>query len=406
EKNEKEVKKMEKQLESVQSDQRAHHDKMTSLRVELAGARRHIQSLEDTIERLQEELEEREMRESSSEEAEEFFQERRKKLEANIQRCQEELEEGQKRLYFLEENMQALEEERSEILEREEELKEKGESSYLRFQKITEEISSLKVQRSKIEVRIEDLIERVQENLDVDLRQVFHKIDLEGVVLSEVDEKVQSLSAKLRRLGNVNFEALEELKVVEERYNELKAQEDDLVQSKNSLTEIVEKLDNTCRQRFEHTFHSIRQHFQTLFRKLFGGGKADLVLEENKDLLEAGIDIIAKPPGKEPRSITLLSGGEKTMTTVALSFAIFQYKPSPFCVLYEVDAALDENNIARFLNMLDDFVDNCQFIIISHSRLTISAAEVLYGVTMQEAGVSQAISLELKDIKDKIGIPS
>ena len=139
-----------------------------------------------------------------------------------------------------------------------------------------------------------------------------------------------------------------------------------------------------------------------MFRKLFGGGKADLILEENVDMLEAGIDIVAQPPNKELRSITLLSGGEKVMTTVALLFAVFQAKPSPFCILDEVDAALDESNINRFIHILKEFTSDTQFLVITHNKVTMSVANVLYGITMQEPGVSKRVAVKFEDIERKV----
>src|SRR5689334_12142024 len=145
------------------------------------------------------------------------------------------------------------------------------------------------------------------------------------------------------------------------------------------------------------SFATIRAHFQELFRKLFGGGMADIVLEDEADVLESGIEVIARPPGKELRSISLMSGGEKTLTAVALLLAIFRSKPSPFCLLDEVDAALDEANIGRFTAVLREFLDRSQFIIVTHSKKTMAAADVLYGVTMQESGVSKQVAVRFED---------
>jgi chromosome segregation protein len=149
------------------------------------------------------------------------------------------------------------------------------------------------------------------------------------------------------------------------------------------------------------TFDAVRGHFQELFRKLFGGGQADVILEEESDVLESGIEIIARPPGKELRSISLLSGGEKTLAAAALLLAIFRSKPSPFCILDEVDAALDEGNIGRFTAVLREFLDRSQFIIITHSKRTMAFADVLYGVTMQESGISRRMSIRFEDWADE-----
>ena len=166
------------------------------------------------------------------------------------------------------------------------------------------------------------------------------------------------------------------------------------------MEEIINTINQDSRRLFTETFAAIRTHFQELFRKLFGGGMADVLLEDENDVLESGIEIIARPPGKELRSISLMSGGEKTLTAVALLLAIFRSKPSPFCILDEVDAALDEANIGRFTVVLREFLDRSQFILITHSKKTMAAADVLYGITMQESGISKQVSVRFEDWPD------
>jgi chromosome segregation protein len=214
---------------------------------------------------------------------------------------------------------------------------------------------------------------------------------------SEADEEIAELRRKLARLGSVNLEALQELAELETRAGALQTQFDDLTAAQRSLQEIIAKINQDSRKLFIDTFHSIRGHFQELFRKLFGGGQADIVLEDESDILESGIEIIARPPGKELRSISLMSGGEKTLTAVALLLAIFRSKPSPFCILDEVDAALDEANIGRFTAVLHEFLDRSQFIIITHSKRTMTVADVLYGITMQESGISKRVAVRFED---------
>jgi chromosome segregation protein len=215
-----------------------------------------------------------------------------------------------------------------------------------------------------------------------------------------VQDEMADLRKKLTRLGSVNLEALRELTELEERAKVLQAQFDDLTSAQRSLEEIITKINGDSRKLFADTFAAIRAHFQELFRKLFGGGMAEIVLEDENDILESGIDIIARPPGKELRNLSLMSGGEKTMTAVALLLAIFRSKPSPFCILDEVDAALDEANIGRFTAVLRDFLDRSQFILITHSKRTMAAADMLYGITMQESGVSKRVAVRFEDWPD------
>jgi chromosome segregation protein len=201
-------------------------------------------------------------------------------------------------------------------------------------------------------------------------------------------------------MGAVNLEALDELELLEARFGKLSRQYQDLVEAKASLERIIQRINTDSRQLFLTTLETIRGHFQDLFRRLFGGGEADIVVDEAEDVLEGGIEIVARPPGKEACIISLLSGGEKTLTCVALLLAVFRSKPSPFCVLDEVDAALDESNIGRFIGVLREFLSFTQFVVVTHSKKTMSGADTLYGVTMEESGVSKRVSVRFEDVSE------
>jgi chromosome segregation protein len=260
------------------------------------------------------------------------------------------------------------------------------------------------------------LVERLREDYQVDLAGLYESYSPQTTPREEAgpssapsavppdaaaaNEEIAELRRKLSRLGSVNLDSLQELAELESRATTLQAQHDDLTAAKRSLEEIIDAINQDSRRLFTDTFTAIRTHFQELFRKLFGGGMADIVLEDEADILESGIEIIARPPGKELRSISLMSGGEKTLTAVALLLAIFRSKPSPFCILDEVDAALDEANIDRYTAVLRDFLDRSQFIIITHSKKTMAAADVLYGITMQESGVSKRVAIRFEDWPD------
>jgi chromosome segregation protein len=196
----------------------------------------------------------------------------------------------------------------------------------------------------------------------------------------------------------VSSDATIELDSVETRFADLDRQRGDLEQAKKSLQETIKELDVRCLSRFQEAFEQIRINFGDLFRRLFRGGKADILLAEGSDPLEAGVEIFAQPPGKKLQSISLLSGGERTLTALALLFAAFQYKPSPFCVLDEVDAALDDANVERFLGMLEEFKSTTQFIVVTHHRRTMASCSALLGVTMPERGVSQKVAVLLDEV--------
>jgi len=209
-----------------------------------------------------------------------------------------------------------------------------------------------------------------------------------------VARQVTGLQTRIDEIGPVNLVAIDEYEETEQRFQFLTKQNDDLIQAKAQLTEVINRINTQTRQMFIETFEKIRGNFRLMFEEIFGGGKADLILVEQGDVLDCGIDIVARPPGKQLQSISLLSGGEQTMTAVALLFSIYQVKPSPFCVLDELDAPLDESNINRFLRVLQRFMVYSQFIIITHNKRTIGMADVLYGVTMQEHGVSKIVSVK------------
>jgi chromosome segregation protein len=214
---------------------------------------------------------------------------------------------------------------------------------------------------------------------------------------SEIEAYVTELRDKLDSMGPVNIDAIQEFDDLLDRQKFLDEQFTDLTNSKEELLEVIKKINATTTTLFAETFGKIRDNFRETFKELFGGGKADLALMNEEDPLESGIEITAKPPGKQLQSVSLLSGGERTMTAVALLFAIYMVKPSPFCILDEMDAPLDESNINRFLAMLDRFVQQSQFLVITHNKRTISRADVLYGVTMEEQGVSKLVSVKFTD---------
>ncbi|MHC5118497.1 MAG: coiled-coil domain-containing protein, partial [Planctomycetota bacterium] len=262
---------------------------------------------------------------------------------------------------------------------------------------VEEQLHQIELALSQLQVKEEDLTARVQEELQIHLEQAYQDFQEDDVDWEQVREEIANLRGKIDRLGNVNVDAIDQQTGLEERNEFLTTQVEDLNQSKHQLEQLITRINKESREKFEVTFETIRANFQQLFRKLFGGGKADILLENPEDILESGIEIVARPPGKETRTISLLSGGEKTMTAIALLFSVFQSKPSPFCVLDEVDAALDEANNERFNLIVQDFQKQSQFIIITHSKRTMSIADVLYGITMQTQGVSKKISVQFEN---------
>ena len=262
----------------------------------------------------------------------------------------------------------------------------------------------LEVQATEVSMRRQGVYEHLQDEYGLFADAVMREPDPQwkgGVVppMEELEGTVGRLQAEIAALGPVNMIAIDECRELEERYAKEKAQEEDLLAAKARLLELIGNLNDTSGNMFRSTFEQANKNFQTMFTKLFGGGEARLVLLANEeDPLESGIDIIARPPGKRPQSVTLLSGGERTMTAVALLFSIFMIKPAPFCMLDELDAALDDANIGRFVDQLKEFLEKSQFLIITHNQHTIAGSDLVYGVSQQEKGVSRVISMKLSDL--------
>ncbi|MCX5681602.1 MAG: hypothetical protein NT079_04925 [Candidatus Omnitrophica bacterium] len=217
------------------------------------------------------------------------------------------------------------------------------------------------------------------------------------VNFEELDAQTERLRKSCVSFGAVNVAAIEEYEELRQRFEFLTKQQSDLLAAKDSLMQTITKINKTTRQLFIDTFTKVSEEFRIYFRMLFGGGEADLILVDPENVLESGIDIVARPPGKKLQNITLLSGGEKTMAAIALIFAVFKVRPSPFCVLDEIDAALDESNVGRYSYLLHEFSKIAQFIVITHNKKTIASANVMYGITMQERGVSKIVSVRLSD---------
>ena len=217
---------------------------------------------------------------------------------------------------------------------------------------------------------------------------------------------IADLTQQLDNMGPVNLDAVQEYDELEQRYQFLETQNNDLTTARRELLDVIARINSTTQALFAQTFAQVRGNFREMFAELFGGGRADLSLMDENDPLNCGIEITAKPPGKQLQSVSLLSGGERTMTAVALLFAIYMVRPSPFCVLDEMDAALDETNINRFIRVLERFVAQSQFIIITHNKRTIARADVIYGVTMEERGISKLVGMKLSERPENYAEPA
>ncbi len=266
------------------------------------------------------------------------------------------------------------------------------------YDKVIENIHQREIKLSETNTWLKNISNNFENNYQQDISGLDIVLP-EDFVETEATQKIAELKQKLQNLGSINFAAIEEYDVEKERLDFLEKQVADLTGAEKTLRESIDEINKTAEQNFLTTFTHIRSNFQTLFKKLFNEeGEADIKFDESNPL-ESDINIIARPPNKRPSSIEQLSGGEKTLTAISLLFAIYLVKPSPFCILDEIDAPLDDNNVLRFLNIIRDFSKNTQFLIVTHNKTTMAAADTLYGVTMQEPGVSKTASVKLEEVE-------
>ena len=315
--------------------------------------------------------------------------------EENLKKIQETIDSGADVQKEAEEKIRVLTEEKNACM-----VTQKG--FFTEREALTEQKSLLDKENFRLSARQEKLVE----SRDTRINDIWEQYELtpgsaremkreEYQEMNQLKKAVLDLKNEIRSLGSVNVNAIEEFKEISERHSFLKGQHDDLVESERALLGVIDDLDAGMRRQFEENFVKIQTEFDKAFRQLFGGGHGKLELVEGEDILEAGVRIIAQPPGKKLQNMILLSGGEKALTAIALLFAIQNLKPSPFCLLDEIEAALDESNVARYANYLHKLTKNTQFIIITHRRGTMAAADRLYGITMQEKGVSALVSVNL-----------
>lgn len=262
---------------------------------------------------------------------------------------------------------------------------------------LDKEVYRLNVQKEKLEESLETQINYMWDEYEITLSDAASVRDEAMTDLAAMKKEISALKDEIRKLGDVNVNAIEDYKNLMERFTFMKTQHDDLVEAEKTLEGIIQELDSAMRRQFAEKFTEITREFDKVFKELFGGGKGTLELMEEEDILEAGIRIIAQPPGKKLQNMMQLSGGEKALTAISLLFAIQNLKPSPFCLLDEIEAALDDSNVGRFAKYLHKLTKNTQFIVITHRRGTMEQVDRLYGITMQEKGVSTLVSVNLID---------
>jgi chromosome segregation protein len=286
---------------------------------------------------------------------------------------------------------------RNQLSEKESELRQKVKNK----EQIEHLLSEIKDRLNEVKLKLAGMKERLNIEFKINLEDILDEPRTTDIPVEELQEKTDRMKKRLENLGEVNPTAIEAFQEMKKRYEFILEQKNDLVSAKESLLQTIEEVEATANQKFLETFNKVRDNFQKVFHTLFTeDDQCDLILENPENLADSGIDVIAKPKGKRPTSLTQLSGGERTLTATALLFAIYLIKPAPFCILDEVDAPLDDANVGKFTNMVRQFSENSQFIIVTHNKMTMNTVDVIYGVTMQEPGVSRLVSVDFRSIAE------
>jgi len=398
-----EISRLQQEIEDTQSKHREITEQLTEMKVSLAAVEEKKHSARDAMDAAARQAEA--MRRDLDNDRKQIDLNRRRKAEAAaaIDKAGREIDTIYARQQALSSEFDDTEQSRRGLNEKLNEIKTQLAERRKEHTATAELVNQLKIELGEADVRIENLISRASEEMGMDLLAMSDNYEHdEQRDWQAVENDIRELRGKIERLGNVNLDAIAEQEDLEKRRAFLTRQLKDIDDSHRQLQNLIHRINKESREMFVKTFEAVRGHFQVLFRKLFGGGKADILLINPDDVLESGIEIVARPPGKETRTLTLLSGGEKTMTALSLMFSIFKCRPSPFCLLDEVDAALDEQNTERFAKLIAEFVDTSQFLIISHAKRTMAMADALYGVTMQEPGVSTRISVRFEDAEQHV----
>lgn len=381
-------------LREQEQQRRAQQDAVSARRVEIASLRERAESLRQEAARLsQEQVSIARERERLSGECAQS-EARKGLLDEAIRAASADLEVLHKTQTQAEQKRDAQAQRQQELMMStrsvEEDLREKNR----RIAQNRARLNDLQVKLVELKTRGEDLVERIKRDRDVDITGL-ERVEDPAFSADIAGKKIQELQERLRRMGSVNLAALEEYEVQKERYDFLCKQRADLIEAEEMLKRTITRVDRTARQRFLNTFGRIRENFQRTFQDFFDGGEADLTMPPDEDPLEAPIQITARPGGKTLQSINLLSGGERALTAIALLFAIYLVKPSPFCILDEVDAPLDDANVDRFVKVVRKFAEQSQFIVVTHNKRTMEAGDTLHGVTMEEPGVSKLVSVKM-----------
>lgn len=391
------------QLEELQGQEKTLTDSNNELLLRVTTESQSNEFVEQNLMRINESLQQflSELSEAEKDNRSAVEQKEEKQRETTV--AQQRIEDTRKEIVQLEEQIQAETEERKRLAEQHKEFFEKRDSLSEKMNALDKECFRLGSQEEKLKQQIDSRTAYMWEQYELTYHAAEELRTKTEKTLPQMKQEIGQLKTKMKELGDVNVNAIEQYQDVLERYTQLKSQHDDLIEAAKVLEGIIDELDESMRRQFEEQFAQIRVRFDQVFKELFGGGRGTLELLEEEDILTAGIRIVAQPPGKKLQNMMQLSGGEKALTAIALLFAIQSLKPSPFCLLDEIEAALDDSNVYRYAQYLHKLTKDTQFIVITHRRGTMNAADILYGITMQEKGVSTLVSVNMLDEKEIVG---
>ena len=382
-------------LDQAKADRDAHSSRLSELQLECASLDQQLAFTSENEKRVNGEIRKLKEEDAALEEDKKDSRSAIEEKEAQIRAIQEQIQTRSEDNSQLEEAIQKISEEKEGVSKQQKNLFQTREEISTRLSDLDKDLFRVQAQAEKLEEHLESLAAYMWSEYEMTLSQAKELKKEEFTSLPEIRRQIEELKGKIKALGNINVNAIEDYKEVSERYEFMRTQHEDLVNAQAELEKIIEELDTGMRRQFDEKFREIRAEFDKVFKELFGGGRGTLELMEGEDILEAGIQIIAQPPGKKLQNMMQLSGGEKALTAISLLFAIQNLKPSPFCLLDEIEAALDDSNVDRFAGYLHKLTKNTQFIVITHRRGTMMAADRLYGITMQEKGVSTLVSVNL-----------
>jgi chromosome segregation protein len=389
-----EIEKHQQRIDDLVARRSGVADQRTQARVTCAQLTEKQRAAAETIESLQRLLRTTQEAVETAENEVRDYETRIEQSKATIESCRGRAAERARQAEQLEANVLTFKQQREQVRAQSEDLAAATKTCRSALAEAEDKLHAAQMALNEARVRRDDLCARVADELGLNLVDLYESYDHAEQDWAAVEAEIQELRGKIERLGHVNLDAIAEQDELEQRCTFLSSQRDDLNKSHRELEQLIRQLNAESKRRFREAFEIIRENFRDVFRKLFAGGRADIILEDPEEVLDCGIEIVARPPGKELQSISLLSGGEKALTAIALLLGIFRSRPAPFAILDEVDAALDEANNNRFNCIVQEFLDRSQFILITHSKRTMTIADRLFGVTMQEPGVSTPVSVK------------